>query len=147
MWLYSIQHFNPRRLFVEAPLKPNGRSFLGAFQENYRCLPTVAVTAGKTMAEASTKRFLTNHLLPPWLCSSSRSKQSPLAAGFCRKLFQVSRGDAASVPPEPCWGSSGRMGGGGRGTEAAAYGLGLEGVTTTPALKSQQAVECQACNY
>ena len=39
------------------------------------------------------------------------------------------------------------MGGGGRGTEAAAYGLGLEGVTTTPALKSQQAVECQACNY
>lgn len=37
------------------------------------------------------------------------------------------------------------MGGGGWGTEAAAYGLGLKGVTTTPALKSQQAVECQAC--
>ena len=69
MWLYSTQHFNPRRLFVEAPLKPHGRSFLGAFQENYHCFPTVAVTAGKTMAEASPKRFLTNHLLPPCLCS------------------------------------------------------------------------------
>ena len=78
----------PKAFFVEAPLKPHARSFLGAFQENYLCLPMAEVTAGKTMAEVSAERFLTNHLLPPSV-PSSRSKQSPLADGFCRKLFQV----------------------------------------------------------
>ena len=67
-----------------------------------------------------------------------------MADGFCHKLFQVSGGDVTSVPPKLHWVFSGRLGGG-VGTNAAACGLQPEGVTTMPALKSQQAVECQAC--
>lgn len=132
-----------RASFVEAPLKPHAGKLPVISRKITTAFPQWQSLLGKPWRRQAPKRFLTNHLLPPQAPFPPRSKQLPLAAGFRRKLFKSAEG-AASVPPEPCRGSSGRMGGGGWGTRSSSLRAGAEGVTT-PALKSQQAVECQAC--
>lgn len=129
----TLLPLDPTCLLMTTPGKQQRCGFLGMFPS-----PPLSWKDGRWWYGGGKK------VLEPkgFLTSTSYSWLGTIAYRFWRKLFQASRRDVDLFQSGSGSSQAGR-GWGGANTASRLW-AGAGGVTTTPALKSQQAVECQA---